>query len=128
MHLACTIDVAHDDDVTLDRASSLLTSLMLSDSTTLGVLKPVVGICIIRLSSFPHASGHARYVESPLLPRVGETTSDERILRSEFGPCGGPRMSDSPKRLSDEMPPCEGHSWRWRRLPKVKAFDFLGSA
>lgn len=58
---------------------------------------------IIHLPSLAHSTdlpGHARSVESPLLPRVDETTSDERILLSEFGPCGGAVTFDLPSRLS----------------------------
>lgn len=47
-----------------------------------------------------HSSGQSREAwSSPLLPRVGETTSDERILHSDFGPCGGTATFDSPSLL-----------------------------
>lgn len=36
-------------------------------------------------------------MECPLLPRVGEAISDDRIFLSDFGPGGGAVTFDSPK-------------------------------
>jgi len=108
MHLASTFDVQHVTMTSyliasLGGSSSLLTSLIRLDD----VLK--FSNQLLRPASACHRSHmhleKARNLQSPLLPRVGETTSDERILLSEFGPCGG-AISSRLAQAFDEI--CEG--------------------